>query len=683
MAKGSEVIQPMFRMKWILRFFSLIFAFCLAAGLLMAQGSQAARSSPPGNLTTEFEMNKLNLRSSRYHVVAGKVMTIDQDIVRGAEVRVSPGLNGDSRFFKTDVNGEFQTVYNMKGAFTGDFRVWLTIKKHGYQTAHELIDYADFPKPVLLPLTLRPEEPDPGLLSQPDLLSDLLPRLRSLGPADGLAARSEKKYAKGVQEFIEKKRPDRSLSDFADVAGHNPECARCLTMLALAELDSGNWDGATRRVDAAIKLTTRKKNPTGGSLEAVVLAGVMRSWMHAPQAAIGYFAYANRREPGNKLVLQELGRAYWQLHEYEQAEAWLKSSVAAGGGQDAYLLWIQVLLGEYKVDAANTEMNRFLNGRAVKKMPIKVRQVWAAVQNGRQVEALYAKTHKGRRRKQERGAAASIDFLHDSPRQMNLKGLEPAKNQDDLKEILAAAGKNVAALYHGFQNSISLEKVRQQQLRHNGKVSNEAVEKFRYLCLMPHDPHVPGFTEYRKSANPAWEGGSVLKGGYMLTSGFVSAALIFFPDYQAGSEFRYLGRQTVDDHQTYVVAFAQIPMKAALVGRFTIGKHSAPTFQQGLAWIDTKNYQIVRLLTDLLKPLPEVRLSKEAIRIDYQEVYFKQLAQTLWLPKDVTVTVVWRGKTLRNDHQYSDFKLFNVGAAEEITKRKTPKPITDPQTAHP
>lgn len=671
----------MFHLKWVLRVFSLGFAFCLAAGLLMAQGSQAAGSSPPGDLTNEFEMNKLNLRSARHHVVAGKVMTVDQDIVRGAEVRVSPGLDGDTRFFKTDANGEFQTIYNVKGAFAGDFKVWVTIKKHGYQTAHELIDYADFPKPVLLPLTLRPEERDPALLSQHDLLSGLLPRLKSLGPADGLAAKSEKKYARGVQEFIEKARPDRSLADFSDVARHNPECARCLTMLALAELDSGNWDDAARRADAAIKLTTSKKNPTGGSLEAVVLAGVMRSWMHAPQKAIGFFAYANRREPGNKLVMQELGRAYLQLHEYGQADAWLKNSVAAGGGQDAYLLWIQALLAEYKVDAASAEMNRYLNGRAVKKMPLEVRQVWAEVQNGKQVESLYAKTHNGKRRPEKR-EAASIDFLHDTPRQLHLKGLEPAKSQNDLKEILAAAGKNVAALYHGFQDSVSLEKVRQQQLRRNGKVSNEAVEKFRYLCLMPHDPHVPGFTEYRKSADPVWAAGSVLKGGYMLTSGFVSAALVFFPDYQSGSEFRYLGRQKIDGRETYVVAFAQIPMKAALVGSFTIGKHSAPTFQQGLAWIDTQDYQIIRLLTDLLKPLPEVRLSKETTRIDYQEVYFKQIAQSLWLPKDVTVTVDWGGKTLRNDHQYSDFKLFNVGAAEDIAKRKTPKAIADSQPAH-
>ena len=37
-------------------------------------------------------------------------------------------------------------------------------------------------------------------------------------------------------------------------------------------------------------------------------------------------------------------------------------------------------------------MNRYLDGRDVKNMPIRVRQVWASVQNRKKVEALYAKT---------------------------------------------------------------------------------------------------------------------------------------------------------------------------------------------------------------------------------------------------------------------------------------------------
>jgi hypothetical protein len=40
------------------------------------------------------------------------------------------------------------------------------------------------------------------------------------------------------------------------------------------------------------------------------------------------------------------------------------------------------------------------------------------------------------------------------------------------------------------------------------------------------------------------------------------------------------------------------------------------------------------------------------------------------VPQQVTVTVDWKGKHLRNEHRYSEFKLFNVEATEKQGKRK-------------
>jgi hypothetical protein len=44
--------------------------------------------------------------------------------------------------------------------------------------------------------------------------------------------------------------------------------------------------------------------------------------------------------------------------------------------------------------------------------------------------------------------------------------------------------------------------------------------------------------------------------------------------------------------------------------------------------------------------------------------------EALWLPKEVTVTLDWNGKVLRNTHEYSDFKIFNVDASEKIARPK-------------
>ncbi len=166
----------------------------------------------------------------------------------------------------------------------------------------------------------------------------------------------------------------------------------------------------------------------------------------------------------------------------------------------------------------------------------------------------------------------------------------------------------------------------------------------------------------------------------MLTKGFASAEFIFHPIYRSESTFRYLGRQNVNRRNTFVVAFAQIPAKAHLTGNFLKGPTVVTTLSQGLAWIDTDTYRIIRLHTDLLVPLPELHLEKETLDIDFNEVHFKQLKEALWLPEDVTVTLDWNGKLLRNRHEYADFKIFNVDASEKVGK---PKDSEESSTAPP
>ena len=67
------------------------------------------------------------------------------------------------------------------------------------------------------------------------------------------------------------------------------------------------------------------------------------------------------------------------------------------------------------------------------------------------------------------------------------------------------------------------------------------------------------------------------------------------------------------------------------------------------------------------------RLEKEARRVDFSEVYFTRIKEAFWLPKEVTVTLGWNGRELRNRHEYSDFKVFSVDASERIGKPNVSK----------
>jgi len=199
-----------------------------------------------------------------------------------------------------------------------------------------------------------------------------------------------------------------------------------------------------------------------------------------------------------------------------------------------------------------------------------------------------------------------------------------------------------------------------------GKIAAAQNQKFQYLLLTKPEKWGLGVEEFRGTLQGGLAVPTGLKEGFMLTEGFASASLLLHPAYQSGASFRYLGRQRLNGTDTYVLAIAQKPETARMMERFNMNNVSVLILFQGVAWIDASNYQILRLRTDLLKPQPAVRLLRQTTEIKYAEVPFKDISSKLWLPLQVTVTVDWNGKVLRNSHAYSDFRLFNVQTKERL-----------------
>ncbi|MGB7593021.1 MAG: hypothetical protein WBO19_17440 [Terriglobia bacterium] len=650
-----------------LRILVLLAAVCLSPAPLIAQNTGPV----PGSNMSTFDVNRL----MQYRwILAGKVTTLRGDPISGAKVDVEP-LSGSGGFRNliTDLQGGFQTEYGLNADSVKEFSVTLTVTKKGFLKAHETIDLGDSSKAWIIAVTLREPEEDSELLSQADLISGLAPRLKKLGASDGLSAAGEKDYARGVEEFLDRSRSDRALPSFSKVTRHDPSCLQCRTMLALAQLDSGDWDGAYRNLAQAVNKILA--DPSVGRPEPLLVYGVMKSWRQQPRDAAGYFAEALKLAPQDPLALQELGRSQLLIQNWGAADQYLSKAIAAGAGPELRLLRVEALLGADQFQAASTEMTRYLDGREVKKMPIQVRQLWAQIENRKKVEVAYVKA-------KPKGDQA-IDYLHRPP--PDLTGLEPATDQGQLDSILSAVGKSVAEFFRNFPNTSSLEQIHQEKLRRKQKVGATLDQKFRYLCFTPAADRGPGFDEYRADSLGIQALPQGLQDGFMLTTGFASASLLFHPTYQSQATFRYLGRQKVNGRDAYVIAFAQQPGKARLNGAFKHGQISMTTFSQGLAWIDSQSYQITRLRTDLLRPLPEVNLERETTEIAFGEVHFKGIAEGFWLPQQVTVTVDWNGKHLRNQHRYSEFKLFNVEATQKIGKPKevgqTSKQAPDSQVA--
>jgi hypothetical protein len=155
-----------------------------------------------------------------------------------------------------------------------------------------------------------------------------------------------------------------------------------------------------------------------------------------------------------------------------------------------------------------------------------------------------------------------------------------------------------------------------------------------------------------------------LGSSYLITSGFVSTPLFFHPRYQIGSVFRYLGRETIGQ-QLQVLAFAQRPETAELIGSFRLTREPAVILTQGIAWIAPDTCQVVRMRTDLLVPRTDIQLEKQTSEIELREVRFEGVQRPLWLPQKVVVTIEWQHRIYRNQHHYRDYRLFSVETRED------------------
>jgi tetratricopeptide (TPR) repeat protein len=641
-------------------------AVCLLPAPLIAQNMGAL----PGAGRSGVDLNRL---TQNHRILAGKVTTLRGDPISSAKVEVE-ALSGSSGFRSliTDLQGRFQTEYEFNADSVKEFSVTLTVTKKGFLKAHETIDLGDSSEAWIIAVTLREAEEDPRLLSQADLISRVAPRLKKLGASEGLSAAEQNDYARGIEEFLDRNCPHRALSSFTKVTHHDPSCLQCRTMLALAQLESGDWDGAYRNLTQAINKVPADRSV--GRSEALLVYGVMESWRHEPARAMGYFAEALKFTPQDPLALQELGRAHLLIQDWGAADQYLSKAIAASAGPEARLLRAQALLGADHSQEANAEMLRYLDGRDVKEMPIQVRQLWAQIQDRMKVEATFLKA-------KPKGDAV-IDYLHQPP--PDLAELEPATDQGQLDSILSAVGKTVAEFFQNFPNTSSLEQIHQEKLGRDHEALATLDQKFQYLCFTPGAAWGPGFDEYRVDLSGARASPQGLQQGFMLTSGFASASLFFHPAYQSQASFRYLGRQKANGRDTYVIAFAQQPAKARLSGGFKSGEIEMTILSQGLAWVDSESYEITRLRTDLLMPLPEINLERQTTEITFGKVHFKGIGKEFSVPRQVTVTVDWNGKHLRNEHRYSEFKLFHVEATDKPGKPKelgeTSKGPSDPQT---
>jgi hypothetical protein len=247
-----------------------------------------------------------------------------------------------------------------------------------------------------------------------------------------------------------------------------------------------------------------------------------------------------------------------------------------------------------------------------------------------------------------------------------LKHLKPAESQDMLPQILQSVGTAVAAFFDDFSDTACTEHVTATVHSELHKGALHFDNQYNYLAISQAGSAKWTLQEYRTDTNGETVNPDAKRG--IVTFGFVALPVNFHPDYQADSRFRYLGREEMENQDTYVVAFAQRPKVARLAASVRSLDRKGVVFLQGVAWIDPTGYRIVRLRTDIQQSESNVGLQKETTQVLYSGVSFAKSGKTLWLPSEVTVTGHLQEYIFHNLHRYSDYRLFNVQVEQKQAK---------------
>jgi hypothetical protein len=235
-----------------------------------------------------------------------------------------------------------------------------------------------------------------------------------------------------------------------------------------------------------------------------------------------------------------------------------------------------------------------------------------------------------------------------------------------LPDILKMTGQRMTELVANLEKFSATEQVEHFKINAAGLRGSPDVRSFDYVVLVSRN-HWGLFQldEYRNgSVDPAQFPAGIA------TVGLPAMALIFHPILASDFDFKCEGLGQSGGHSAWQIHFAQRPDRPSRIRQYVIQKNSYPVPIKGRAWIDPGTDQVVRLESELIKPIPEIALTKERLSIEYGSVEFHSSGQRLWLP-EVAELYAERG-TARyyRRHAFTNFKLFTVATNQSIQPKE-------------
>lgn len=233
-----------------------------------------------------------------------------------------------------------------------------------------------------------------------------------------------------------------------------------------------------------------------------------------------------------------------------------------------------------------------------------------------------------------------------------------------LEEVVQNAEKRILEFVRDVERFTATESLTHESINKHGRASGPVLRRFDYVVSIQEirQGHL-GVTEYRNGGLP-----NEFPDG-IVTNGLPALVLILHPYYAPNYEMTCEGLSRSSGRLVWQVHFRQWPDKPNEIKAYQYGFNGA-SYAVGLKgrfWIDADSYQIVRMETDLVAPMPQIQLLVEHTTIEYGPVKFRESDVNLWLPQNAEVYFAWRGRQVHRRHSFDHYMLFSVNDKQKIT----------------
>jgi tetratricopeptide (TPR) repeat protein len=236
-------------------------------------------------------------------------------------------------------------------------------------------------------------------------------------------------------------------------------------------------------------------------------------------------------------------------------------------------------------------------------------------------------------------------------------------------EVVQKAGARLVNLIHDVDRFTATETLTHESINKFGIAMLPEKRKFDYVVSIQSPLSGPlSVSEYRNGGGiqPQFPEGIV-------TSGLPALVLVFHPYYATNYDMVCEGLARTRRGLAWQIHFRQQPDKTNGIKSYQFGMNG-PSYQvrlRGRAWISAENYDIIRLESNIVAPVPQIRLLADHTVIEYGPVNFSQGNTTLWLPESAEVYFAWLGKRIHRRHEFSNYFLFGIDDQQQINAPKT------------